>query len=159
MPTYNVYRNGEQVASGLTEKTYTDTGLEPNTTYEYQVSAENEAGESELTEAITVETEPVAVTEVTLSQRTMMLDEGATKSLTATVAPEDATDKTVRFNTSDRDVATVSTSGNTRTITGVKAGTATITATAGDGITATCTVTVKEPPEPEPEPEDPEDAE
>lgn len=37
--TYNVYRNGVKVAEGLTEKTFTDTGLDPNTTYTYHVSA------------------------------------------------------------------------------------------------------------------------
>ncbi|MDO7281734.1 Ig-like domain-containing protein [Shouchella clausii] len=160
MPTYNVYRDGEQIASGLTEKTYTDTGLEPNKTYEYRVSAENEAGESDLSEPIEVTIKPIEVTSVTLSQKTMTLEEGATKTLTATVEPENATDKTVRYTTSDREVATVSTSGEVRTVTGVKAGTATITARAGEQ-SDVCTVTVKAPPppepDPEPEPEEPEE--
>ncbi|GLO66132.1 fibronectin type III domain-containing protein [Oceanobacillus kimchii] len=54
--TYNVYRDGGKIASNLTEKLYTDTNLTPNTTYEYQVSAQNETGESELSEAISVTT-------------------------------------------------------------------------------------------------------
>lgn len=55
--TYNVYRDGVKIASGIKDTIYTDTGLEPNTTYMYQVSAENEYGESELSEPVTVTTE------------------------------------------------------------------------------------------------------
>lgn len=61
MPTtYNVYRNDEKVASGLTEKTYTDTGLTPATEYTYHVTAENEHGESGNSESIKVTTEEPA---------------------------------------------------------------------------------------------------
>lgn len=55
--TYNVYRDGEQIASELTSATYTDTDLSPNTTYEYQVSTVNDFGESELSTAISVTTD------------------------------------------------------------------------------------------------------
>lgn len=55
--TYNVYRDGVKIASGIKDTVYTDTGLEPNTTYTYQVSAENEYGESELSEPVAVTTE------------------------------------------------------------------------------------------------------
>jgi hypothetical protein len=37
--TYNVYRGGTLITSGLTSPTYTDTGLTDGTTYSYQVSA------------------------------------------------------------------------------------------------------------------------
>ena len=59
--TYNVYRDGEKVASGIEEKTYQDTGLSANTEYEYQVSAENEHGESDLSEVVVVTTDPITV--------------------------------------------------------------------------------------------------
>lgn len=55
--TYNVYRNGEKVKSGLTEKTYTDTKLTPETAYTYHVTAENEHGESEPSNTIEVTTD------------------------------------------------------------------------------------------------------
>lgn len=38
--TYNVYRDGKKIKSQLTNKNFTDTDLDPNTTYLYQVSAE-----------------------------------------------------------------------------------------------------------------------
>ena len=81
-----------------------------------------------------------AVTSVALDKTTLALTVGdAAVQLTATVAPEDATDKTVTWSSDKTSVATVDATGN---VTAVAEGTATITATAGDK-TATCTVTVK----------------
>ena len=86
------------------------------------------------------------VTGLTLSQtEAAMTVGGDALTLTATVAPDNATDKTVTWTTSDANVATV-TDG---VVTAVAAGTATITATATNGTddtsddkTATCAVTV-----------------
>ena len=81
----------------------------------------------------------INVTGVTLDKTTATVEVGASVSLTATVAPNNATNKAVNWTSSDNTVATVS-GGK---VTGVKAGTATITATTADGNkTATCTVTV-----------------
>jgi hypothetical protein len=63
--TYNIYRNGKQVASDIEEKEYTDTGLESDTTYEYQVSAVNEYGESELSDELVVKTKATTTTTTT----------------------------------------------------------------------------------------------
>ena len=79
------------------------------------------------------------VTGVTLSQTEAALVVGETLTLTPTVAPADAKDKSVTWTTSDASVATVS--GGVVTAQG--AGTATITVTTTDGAkTATCTVSV-----------------
>ncbi len=59
--TYNVYQNGEKIASNLTSKTYTATDLTPETTYTFQVSAENEGGESPLSTELEVTTDPEPV--------------------------------------------------------------------------------------------------
>jgi len=100
MVTYNVYRNSEKVASGLTEKTYTDTELEPNTSYSYQVSAENEVGESELSESIVATTLPVSVTGLSISPQTSTAEAGTagSRQLTVTIEPENATNKNVTYN-------------------------------------------------------------
>ncbi len=81
--------------------------------------------------------DPIVVTGITLDKTTATVKEGATVTLTATVTPENATDKTVTWSTSNEAIATVS--GGV--VTGVKAGEVTITAKAGDK-SATCTVTV-----------------
>ncbi len=86
---------------------------------------------------VSVTASSVAVTGVTMSRTSASLNVGETVSLSATVAPSNATDKTVTWSSSNTKVATVS--GGT--VTAKAAGTATITATAG-GKTATCTVTV-----------------
>ena len=80
------------------------------------------------------------VTGVTLNKATTSLAPLATEQLIATVAPADATNKTVTWSSSNPEVATVSATG---LVTAVAAGTATITVTTTDGAkTATCAVTV-----------------
>ena len=80
-----------------------------------------------------------AVTSVALDKTELALTVGdAAVQLKATVAPEDATDKTVTWSSDKTSVATVDATGK---VTAVAAGEATITATAGDK-TATCKVTV-----------------
>ncbi len=85
--------------------------------------------------------EPVAVTSVKLSKSKKSLNIGDTFTLTATVKPNDATDKSVTWSSSDTSVATVDENG---VVTAVAEGTATITATASNGVEASCTVTVKQ---------------
>lgn len=85
---------------------------------------------------------PTAVvpTGVTLNKTTDTINVGATDTLTANVAPSDASNKTITWSSSNPAVASVNTSG---TVTGVSAGNATITASTFNGKTATCAVTVK----------------
>ena len=80
----------------------------------------------------------VPVSSVSISGGSFSLKAGASKRLSATVAPANATDRAVSWKSSDTSVATVDASGNVKA---VKAGTATITATAG-GKSASVTVTV-----------------
>ena len=82
----------------------------------------------------------VYVTSVVLSQSSATLTEGETLSLTASVYPTNATNRSVTWSTSNSSVATVS-SG---LVTAKSAGTATIKATSTDGTGkyGTCTVTV-----------------
>ena len=85
-------------------------------------------------------TQTVAVESVTLNKTELTLEVGGEETLTATVAPDDATDKAITWSSDNTAVATV----NNGKVTAVAAGTATITATA-DGKSATCTVTVNAP--------------
>lgn len=87
--------------------------------------------------------DPVSVTGVSLDQTSLSIIEGKTGTLTATVAPSDATDKSLTWTSSNESIATVSNG----VVTAVKEGTATITVTTTDGsYTASCAVTVKAAP-------------
>ena len=82
----------------------------------------------------------VSVTGVSLNVPTLTLTEGESQTLSATVAPADATDKSVSWSSSAPEVATVDQNGK---VTAVKKGTATITVKTTDGgKTASCEVTV-----------------
>lgn len=83
---------------------------------------------------------PVSVTGVTLDKSSNSLAAGGTFKLTATVSPDNATNKTVSWISSNPSVATVDQTGN---VTAVAAGNAIITATTADGSkTAQCPITV-----------------
>ena len=82
----------------------------------------------------------VPATGVTVAPATTTVVVSATRQLTGTVLPADATDKSGTWTTSDATKATVSSTG---LVTGVAAGTATITFKSNDGnFTGTTTVTV-----------------
>ena len=84
---------------------------------------------------------PVKVTGVKLNKSSKSLTIGDNFTLTATVKPDNATDKSVTWSSSNTSVATVDENG---VVTAVAEGTATITATASNGVEASCTVTVKQ---------------
>lgn len=81
----------------------------------------------------------IPTTGIALDQTSGTLTEGDTVTLTATVSPSNASNKSVTWETSNSAVATV-TDG---VVTALKAGTATITAKTADGFTATYTLTVE----------------
>ena len=88
------------------------------------------------------------VDSLSLSETSLTMTVGDSKTLTATVEPDTATNKDVTWSSSADSVATVVDG----TVTAVAAGSATITATSVDdpAITATCEVTVKEASDPDP---------
>ena len=89
----------------------------------------------------TTEPETVAVTGITLNPTELVVPvDEPNMALTVTVLPENATDKTVTWHSSDSEVVSVDEYG---TMSFHKEGKAVITATAGD-FSATCNVTVGE---------------
>lgn len=144
-----VTTSGKSVAFNVLKLTLKakDTNVGENSISLTNVTISNVAGDANLNYATTVapvtvttSVPVVAVTSITLSSTTMNLEVGQTGTLTATVKPDNATNKTVTWKTSNDKVATVANG----VVTAVGKGTATITA-AADGKTATCTVTVKVP--------------
>jgi len=85
---------------------------------------------------------PVKVTGVSLNKKTLSLTVGKSQSLAATVSPANAADKSLKWSSSNKSVATVTQAGK---VTAKKAGTATITvaSVAEPSVKATCKVTVK----------------
>ncbi len=81
----------------------------------------------------------VAAETVTLSQTTLALRKGHTAALTATVKPDNATDRTVTWSSSSTKVATVDAAGK---VTAKSSGHAEIKAKTQNGKTAVCTVKV-----------------
>ena len=89
---------------------------------------------------VNVTAAPVSVTGVTIDE-TLSVNIGQTKTPSFTVAPAEATNKTVSFTSDNPAVATVN--ATTGEVTGVSKGTAIITVKTADGnFTDTCTVTV-----------------
>ena len=110
----------------------------------YKIVATDKAGNrTEKTITVYDGTYVIPVTGVSLDESSITLDVGGNQTLTATVTPEDATNKKVCWSSDNEAVATVSEDG---VVTAVAGGTAVITATTHDGLfTATCTVTVNAP--------------
>lgn len=90
---------------------------------------------------VTVYARAVSVTGIRLSETSLQLNKGGSHSLKATVQPDNATEKTVQWTSSDNSVASVDQEG---TITAIGGGKATITASVG-GYSATCAVEVDTP--------------
>ena len=86
---------------------------------------------------VNVQNVPVKVSSITLSATSLNLGVGKTSTLTYTLLPADATDKTIKWSTSNSTVATVSQSG---VVTALAEGTASIVCWAmdGSGVKAEC---------------------
>lgn len=90
---------------------------------------------------VTVRKKAIPVESISLDKTALELEVGENTTLTATVNPDNATNKTVTWSSSDTAVAKVTQNG---IVTAIKTGTATISAKAGDQI-ATCIVKVPVP--------------
>lgn len=94
------------------------------------------------------------IAEIVLSPESLSIQEGSTANISATIRPNDAKNKSLKWICSDWSIASV-TNGTVR---GIRPGTVTIRAMASDGIgassTNSCTVIITQKPEP-PKPEPP----
>lgn len=137
--TFKIYNGNNVVAEGASPLSI--TGVAANTQIAagtYKATRVKDDKESDKVDIPAFKTLPIAVTGITLNKTTLAKVAGETEKLTATVAPANATDKTVTWTTSDANIATVGADG---TVTAITVGSATITAGAGTK-SATCVVTV-----------------
>ena len=103
------------------------------------------AGTKQAVCAVYVKAAVVAAESIRLDKTSAAVTEGGTLSLTATVLPDNATDRTVSWAVSPADVAEISTNGTVCTVNIKAAGSAVVTASA-QGCTASCTITATEKP-------------
>ncbi|MBO7112420.1 MAG: Ig-like domain-containing protein [Bacteroidaceae bacterium] len=96
-------------------------------------------GKLEKTCRVTVEAKVIPLTSISLNKTSLSLEEGSSSTLTVYYSPSNATDKSIKWKSSDPGIATVS---NTGVVTAVKAGSADIVAYSADGIDAFCNITV-----------------
>ena len=82
---------------------------------------------------------PVPVSGITLDPQSVSLNAGETRQLTAKIEPENATDKTVSWSSSNTAIATVNANG---LVTAVGGGQAVITARTSNNYSANCVVSV-----------------
>ena len=108
------------------------------------ITAESEDGGLKAFCKVEVKIPPatIEVREVKINKSQITLKPGQTERIAAELIPENATDKTVKWTSSNRNVVIVENDG---TIKAIQSGVATITASSLNGKTAKCTVTVKEP--------------
>ncbi|MHC1682669.1 MAG: Ig-like domain-containing protein [Clostridiaceae bacterium] len=100
----------------------------------------NNKSVSDNSKNLKLEAAVVNVTSVSLNKTTDTLTVGGFRSLTAVVLPANATNKAVKWTSSDKSVASVDSTGK---VTAISAGRATITVTTANGNkTASCVVTV-----------------
>ena len=84
----------------------------------------------------------IAVTEIQINENPETLEVGASKMLTVTITPNNATNKEITWKTSDESVTTISTTGE---VMAKKAGTVDITASTANGKTSTIRIQIQEP--------------
>ena len=151
----NLYKGTELVKSvdanqeGATEVLI--EGLTSNTDFakgDYKVSFSNDSGESNKVDVPSFKTLAILVSAIQVTNATEDLEVGGTATISASVTPENASDKSLVYVSDSDAIATVDASG---TITAVAEGTTTISVASNDGnatSTVTVNVTVPAPSEP-----------
>lgn len=98
-------------------------------------------GNPEVKASVTVTVSTLA-TGLTFDRETASMNKGDILKIVAVVSPDDASDKSLQWSSSDPEVASVDGEGN---VTAVKTGETVVTATHALGFSASCTVTVATP--------------
>jgi uncharacterized protein YjdB len=129
------------------EHNYLVSDLVPNNDYYFRVSSVDVNGiEGPQSTYVVCKTRGISVTDISINKASINLTVGGTEKLNVIVMPSNASNKSVEWSSSNRNVASVSLDG---LVTGVSAGSATIIAkTVDGGYDDSCTVTVSTAPVP-----------
>ena len=154
--SWRMYSGGTVTIS--CSNTYTISAVTSSPTCSWTVNAQSASfSPSARTDFTSIEitysgaSSPVSVTGVSLNKNSTSIDVGDTETLTATVSPSDATNKSVTWKSYSDSACTIESSAvasvsSAGVVTGVSAGTAYIQVKTTDGnFTAKCTVTVTTP--------------
>lgn len=107
------------------------------------VTVTAESADGLVSDELEVLVRPVKVEKITLSEESLILEEGQTQTITAVVAPENATYKDLIWTSSDENVVSVDEFGK---ITAVKAGIAVVSVADVTGeVISTVSIEIKEP--------------
>ena len=132
--------NGKDYSSKVTKKGSVNTNKVGTYTITYTLNLDNNS--KTLTRTVKViektNTKVVNVKEIKLSKSSIKLEKGKEITITSTITPSNATNKTIKWTTDNKNVATV----KNGVIKAVGSGKATITAETNNGKKATVTVTV-----------------
>ena len=96
---------------------------------------------TESNKATSTKTTNIDVTKIQINENISYIEVGQSKKFTATITPDNATNKNVTWKSSDETIATISSSGE---IIAKKPGTVQITATSSNGKTDTTELKIKE---------------
>lgn len=145
--SYQWYKDGVAITDAM-DANYTPLTTTAGTAKYYVIVTNTKDGKTATAQSKTAtivtkaQSTDVSVTGVTLDNTAIELNIGATATLTATISPENATNKNVTWSSNEEAVATVSSNG---VVEALSVGTAIITVTTEDGNkTATSIVTVLE---------------
>jgi uncharacterized protein YjdB len=134
----NVRWNSNNVSVVIVDSNGKITGVSAGTAI---VTVTTEDGQYSAGCVVTVQATVIPVTGISLGKTATTLAVNGTETLSHTVAPSNATNRNVRWNSNDATVVTVDGNGK---ITGIAAGTAAVTVTTEDGqYSAGCIVTVQ----------------
>lgn len=133
-------------AMELMSRKYADSWELPQTwLYHREGRKEIEELQKELTETVALmeEKDVISAVQVRMDRSRLEMTEGETSLLTAQILPENTTDQTLNWTSSDSNVISVDAQGN---VTANRAGSAVITAATANGKTAQCQVTAETAP-------------
>ena len=111
--------------------------------YEEKRNKNNKLNSSENTKTAPVAPPTIEATEIKINENIKKLDVGENKILTATIIPENTTNKSITWKSSDESIASISTTGE---LIAKKQGTVDITATSSNGKESTLKIIIEEKP-------------